>query len=61
MTADEWVARTLAKAKPLTEDQRTKLAELLRPVRQPNIKQRKAVAEFSAPDQQGSRHGGDAA
>jgi excisionase family DNA binding protein len=30
---DAWVERTLATAPPLTDEQRTKLAELLRPVR----------------------------
>jgi hypothetical protein len=30
---DRWVERTLATAPPLTDEQRTKLAELLRPVR----------------------------
>lgn len=34
MTVDEWVKRILAQAPPLTEEQRTRLAELLRPVRQ---------------------------
>ncbi|WP_324667158.1 putative PhiRv1 phage protein [Mycobacterium canetti] len=29
------IARTLAAAPPLTDEQRTRLAELLRPVRQP--------------------------
>jgi hypothetical protein len=32
---DEWVERQLATAPPLTDEQRTKLAELLRPVRKP--------------------------
>ncbi|OSC22103.1 hypothetical protein B8W69_26995 [Mycobacterium vulneris] len=30
---DQWVERTLATAPPLTDEQRTRLAELLRPVR----------------------------
>ena len=30
---DEWIARQLAAAPPLTDQQRTALAELLRPVR----------------------------
>lgn len=30
---DAWVARVLASAPPLTDEQRTRLAELLRPVR----------------------------
>jgi hypothetical protein len=30
---DQWVERQLAKAPPLTDEQRAKLAELLRPVR----------------------------
>jgi hypothetical protein len=34
-TIDEWVELVLAQAPPLTEEQRTHLAELLRPVRQP--------------------------
>jgi hypothetical protein len=33
MTREEWVAKTLANAPPLTDRQRTALAELLRPVR----------------------------
>lgn len=33
MTPVEWVAAQLDKAPPLTAEQRTKLAELLRPVR----------------------------
>lgn len=33
MTVDEYVAKVVAEAPPLTEDQRTRLAELLRPVR----------------------------
>lgn len=32
MTPQEWVAKTLADAPPLTDQQRTALAELLRPV-----------------------------
>lgn len=32
---DAYVASILANAPPLTDEQRTKLAELLRPVRQP--------------------------
>lgn len=31
---DQWVDRVLATAPPLTDEQRTRLAELLRPVRQ---------------------------
>jgi hypothetical protein len=31
----EWVRAAVAAAKPLTDDQRTKLAELLRPARTP--------------------------
>jgi hypothetical protein len=31
--AAEWARRQVAKAPPLNDDQRTKLAELLRPVR----------------------------
>jgi hypothetical protein len=31
--ADEWVAQQLAQAPPLSQRQRAKLAELLRPVR----------------------------
>lgn len=34
LTPDEWVAKALAEAPPLTEQQRTKLAELQRPVRE---------------------------
>jgi hypothetical protein len=30
---DEWVRREVAKAPPLTQEQRAKLAELLKPVR----------------------------
>lgn len=32
MTPQEWIARALADAPPLTDHQRTELAELLRPV-----------------------------
>jgi hypothetical protein len=34
MTVDEWVERVLAQAPPLSDEQRSRLAELLRPVRQ---------------------------
>lgn len=33
LTPEQWVARALADAPPLRDDQRVKLAELLRPVR----------------------------
>ena len=33
MTADEYIAKIVAAAPPLTDQQRTALAELLRPVR----------------------------
>jgi hypothetical protein len=40
---DAWVERVLAKSKPLTSEQRVKLAELLRPVRVPNGKRHSAT------------------
>ena len=33
MTREEWIAKTVAEAPPLTDRQRTALAELLKPVR----------------------------
>jgi len=42
---NEYVQTILALAKPLTDEQRNKLAELLKPVRQPPRDRRAVVAE----------------
>jgi hypothetical protein len=36
ISREDWLRRALAEAPPLTDEQRTKLAELLKPVRRRN-------------------------
>ncbi|AGZ51094.1 hypothetical protein B1T45_16515 [Mycobacterium kansasii] len=53
---ESYITRTLAAAPPLTDEQRTRLAELLRPVRTPAPDRKAVVAERLAELDGGDDH-----